>query len=209
MTRVKICGITNPGDLEAAVEYGADAVGFIGVAASPRYVTPERFAELTAVSPLFVPTVIVVNGREDGERYGAAYVQYYGDRSDPTETPCCNDDKYIRCFRMRGRESLDEIRAYRGHAAAVLLDAYHQDKLGGSGETFNWDLAVEAGRMTRLPIILAGGLTPENVASAVDAVRPYAVDVSSGVESSPGVKDRAKVRAFIRAVRAWDQHQGG
>ncbi len=113
----------------------------------------------------------------------------------------------MRAFRVRDEASLAEIQDYPYHQyiAAYLLDTYHKDKLGGSGETFNWDLAVEAKRIAAgKPIILAGGLTPENVAEAIARVRPYAVDVSSGVEAEPGRKDHDKLRRFLRGVREAD-----
>jgi phosphoribosylanthranilate isomerase len=108
---------------------------------------------------------------------------------------------------MRDDSTLAEIAAYSDPVGAILLDTYHKDMLGGSGEAFDWSLAARVKALTDRPIILAGGLTPENVKEALDAVRPYAVDVASGVEASPGVKDHAKLKAFIRAVREWDLAQ--
>jgi len=208
VTRIKICGITNTEDLEAAVAYGADALGFIGVKGSPRYVSEQNFFEIAEDPPLFVPRVVVVDKPEDAEEYGAEYVQFYTDTAD---NALGSAPGRIRAFRVRDAASLRELADYTYPAGAVLLDTYHKDKLGGSGETFNWDLAIEAKRLTARPLILAGGLTPDNVTDALEAVRPFAVDVSSGVESAPGVKDHAKVKAFIRAVREWDlrQSRGG
>ncbi|MDQ2687542.1 MAG: phosphoribosylanthranilate isomerase [Armatimonadota bacterium] len=202
MTRIKICGITNTEDLEAAVAYGADALGFIGVKNSPRYISEQGFYEITLDPPLFVPCVVVVDRVADADEYVPDYVQFYSDAPDQG-----GGQGYIRAFRIRDEASLQELANYAYPAGAVLLDTYHENKLGGSGETFNWDLAVEAKRLTTRPLILAGGLTPDNVQDALQAVHPYAVDVSSGVESSPGVKDHAKVKAFIRAVREWDLRQ--
>ena len=102
---------------------------------------------------------------------------------------------------------LKEIAAYSELVGAILLDTYHKAMLGGSGETFDWSLAAQAKTLTDKPLILAGGLTPENVQDALEAVRPFGVDVSSGVETSPGVKDHAKIKAFVRAVREWDLRQ--
>ena len=219
MTRVKICGITNKEDARAAVDYGVDAIGLILVPESPRYVgKPRRFREnspfpyriavniLTALPP-FVQSVGVVNEcQEEGwkrEYYEFNAMQFYeGDCSRTVSgTTAC-----IRAFRMRDENIFEEIeQALKwAQADAILLDTYHKDKLGGSGETFNWDLAVEAKKRFEVPIILAGGLTADNVAEAIAKVQPYAVDVSSGVEAEPGRKDHAKMKAFIRAVRRAD-----
>ncbi|BDI29996.1 N-(5'-phosphoribosyl)anthranilate isomerase [Capsulimonas corticalis] len=206
MTRVKICGITNREDAEAAAAYGADALGFIAVPHSPRFVSPERFEEIAAQPPLFVKRVVVVMHPEDANNYPADYIQYYHETTDKGQSRR-NTHWRIKCFRMKDASTLDEIQAFSDPVSALLLDTYHKDKLGGAGETFNWDLAVEAKRLSGKAIILAGGLTPENVADALEAVRPECVDVASGVESSPGVKDHAKVKAFIKAVRAWDARQ--
>jgi phosphoribosylanthranilate isomerase len=198
MTRIKICGITNKEDYAAAIAYGADALGFIGVAESPRYVTPAQFDEITAAPGPFVPRVIVVNKPEDANKYAADYVQYY------EEGEIAQYRTTIRSFRMRATESLDELRRFTQPVGALLLDSYHGHALGGVGETFNWELAVEAKKLTTVPIILAGGLTADNVQGALAVVRPYAVDVSTGVELRRGVKDHIRLRAFIRAVRKWD-----
>ena len=200
VTRIKICGLTNLHDAQAAVAAGADALGFIAVPGSPRYVDGQTYYEITTdLQPLFVQCVAVVQRPDGAEEYVPDYVQHYQD------LPAWGlASSRIRAFRMRGESSLREIEAYRDPVGAILLDTYHQDKLGGSGETFDWSLAAQAKSLTDRPIILAGGLTPDNVQDALDAVRPYAVDVSSGVESSPGVKDHVKMKAFVRAVREWD-----
>ena len=209
-TRIKICGLTNIEDVRAAVAYGADALGFIAVEGSPRYLDTQEHFEIWNLftTPLFVPGVVVVRQPDDAEEYISDYVQFYeeppgGSRHMPVF------DRGIRAFRVRDESALGEIERYAASenaAGALLLDTFHEDKLGGSGETFNWDLAVEVKRIAaNKPIILAGGLTPENVADAIAKVRPYAVDVSSGVEAEPGRKDHDKLRAFIRAVRAADR----
>ena len=206
MTHIKICGITNRPDALAAAEAGADALGFIAVPGSPRYVDTQQQFEISEDLPLFVRCVVVVQRPEDAEEYGLDYVQYYED------TPHWNcavgfREERIRAFRMRDESSLQEIEIYTETVGAILLDTYHEGMLGGSGEAFDWSLAARAKTVTDRPIILAGGLTPENVQEALEAVRPFAVDVASGVESVPGVKDHAKVRAFVRAVREWDLRQ--
>lgn len=203
MTRVKICGITSRKDAFAAAEAGADVLGFIAVPGSPRYVDTQQHFEMTEDLPVFIQRVIVVRQPDDSEEYGSDYIQHYED--DPTYRG--NHPPRIRVFRMRNEDSLREIAAYSDPVSAILLDTDHKDLLGGSGETFDWSLAARAKALTDRPIILAGGLTPENVQDALEAVRPYAVDVSSGVEASQGVKDIAKVRAFVRAVREWDLRQ--
>lgn len=203
VTRVKICGITNEEDMRAAASYGADALGFIAVVGSPRYVSAERYEEIASRPPFLVPRVIVVNKPEEAEDYSADYVQHYVDTTDKSRHRRGAQWR-IRAFRVRDAASLQTLADYPEAVGAVLLDTYHPDKLGGSGEAFDWGLARDARRLTDRPLILAGGLTPDNVQEALEAVRPDGVDVSSGVESSPGVKDHAKVRAFIRAVREWD-----
>lgn len=203
VTRIKICGISNGKDALAAADAGADALGFIAVPGSPRFVPPEVYQAISAALPIFVKRVVVAHRPEDAEDYLAEYVQHYDDTLE--EAPLRSGAGWrIRAFRMRNAASLKEIAAFQDAVGAILLDTYHKTLLGGSGETFDWSLAVRAKALTDKPVILAGGLTPDNVCDALDAVRPYAVDVSSGVESSPGVKDHGKVRAFVQAVREWD-----
>lgn len=206
MTRIKICGIASGLDALAAANAGADALGFIAVPGSPRYLPPEVYQEISAALPLFVKRVVVAHRPEDAEEYLAEYVQHYEDTTDESRIRRGAQWR-IRAFRMRDESSLAEIAAYPDPVGAVMLDTYHKDTLGGSGETFDWSLAVRAKTLIDKPIILAGGLTPENVQDALEAVRPYAVDVSSGVEASPGVKDHARIKAFVRAVREWDLAQ--
>ena len=204
LTQVKICGITNVDDALAAIEYGADMLGFIGVPESPRFVTPAEFLEIAAVLPSSFSTVIVVNRPEDGFIYPAKLIQHYNESIDNIPQSSRTDQGRIRAFRIKDENSLEQLHAYARPVHAVLLDAYSPTVLGGSGHTFPWDLAIRARPLTRYPIMLAGGLTPENVAAAVKGVQPFAVDVSSGVEASPGVKDHAKLKAFIDAVRTQD-----
>ena len=208
MTRIKICGITNREDALAAAAAGADALGFIAIPGSPRYVDTQQQFEIASYEPLpiFVQCVVVVQKPGDEDEYCPDYVQHYEDTPGASRATG-NAYKRIRVFRMRDESSLAEIEAYPDPVGAILLDTYHKTHLGGSGETFDWSLAVRARALTDRPIILAGGLTPENVKEALEAVRPYAVDVASGVESSPGIKDHAKIKAFVRAVREWDLAQ--
>lgn len=204
-TKVKICGITNLADAQAAVAAGADALGFNFYEKSPRYITLKDAAEISKQLPPFVMRVgLFVNAPEELvlraiRESGLAMLQFHGD-----ETPefCAQFSLMsMKAFRMRGPETLEEIPQFQ--TEALLLDAFSPAAFGGTGEKFNWDLAVEAQKFGK-PIFLAGGLTPENVAEAVRKVRPFGVDVSSGVESAPGKKDHLKVKAFIAAVRGAD-----
>ncbi|GAB4457988.1 MAG: phosphoribosylanthranilate isomerase [Armatimonadaceae bacterium] len=200
MTRIKICGVTNREDAQAAVAYGADALGFIAVPESPRYVTPEAAREAQVGLPPFTVTVVVARQVVDSVGYSTDAVQFYG--GNPNHPMM---KRLIRVFRIRDAASLDELREFRHPVSAFLLDTFHEAALGGVGAAFDWSLAVEAQRIAGdIPIILAGGLTPENVGEAVAKVRPYAVDVSSGVEAEPGCKDHDKLRRFIQAVRRAD-----
>ncbi len=202
-TQVKICGITNLADAQAAIEAGADALGFIFYEKSPRYMTIPAVAEIFKKSTLRIMRVgVFVNAPEDFvlravAECGLSLLQFHGD--EPPEFCTQFDVMSMKAFRIRDVESLKDLPKYP--TDAWLLDACSAENLGGSGEKFNWQIAVEAQKFGR-PVFIAGGLTPENVAGAVRHVKPFGVDVSSGVESSPGMKDHAKVRAFIRAVRS-------
>lgn len=212
-TRVKICGITNLEDARAAVDCGADALGFIFVEESPRYVGrfPAALVGSLAGLPPFVNRVMVCRNLSAAlldTRGDFDTIQFYMD--DWCGVFPSGPKRFIHALRIKDESSLTEIETAvtKTETGALLLDAYHPDKLGGSGETFNWELAREAKERFQKPIILAGGLTPENVGDAIAAVRPYAVDVSSGVEAEPGRKDHAKLRAFMQAVRKADEANG-
>jgi len=200
--KVKVCGITNLADAQTAVEAGADLLGFVFYEQSPRHVSVKAASGIVRQLPPFVARVgVFVNAREEfiGQTLGECglnVLQFHGDES--PEDCLKFGVMSLKAFRVRDRASLKSFPAYQ--TDAWLLDAYTPDARGGTGATFNWDLAVEAQKLGR-PIFLAGGLTPENVGAAVRRVRPFAVDVSSGVESAPGKKDAAKVRAFIAAAR--------
>jgi len=204
-TAVKICGITRPEDALAAARAGAHAVGLVFYAKSPRHVLPERAAEIIRVLPPFVTTVgLFVNATAEEVRATlaeapVALLQFHGD-----ETPdFCRQFKrpYVKAVRMKtGVDLLQYARDYHD-AKALLLDNYVEGLHGGSGVVFDWSLIP---RGLPLPVILSGGLTPENVVEAVRRVRPGAVDVSSGVESAKGVKDAQKIAAFIKGVRNAD-----
>ncbi len=203
--KVKICGITNLSDAIAAVEAGADMLGFVFWPQSPRCISIEAAAELIRqLPPSIVKVGVFVNAPADlvrgaVERCQLNLLQFHGD-----EAPgyCLQFGLMsMKAFRIRDAASLQPLTEYQ--TDAWLLDAYSPDNPGGTGETFNWALAAEAGKLGR-PIFLAGGLKVENVAEAVRRANPYAVDVSSGVEMAPGKKDHDKVSAFIKAAKAAD-----
>jgi len=208
MVRVKICGIRDLPTALLAVEAGAHALGFV-FARSSRQVTPTQAREIIRQLPPYVAKVgvFVDEGRERLEEI-AAYcgldvVQLHG-----SETPeyCRGLSKpVVKAIRVKDLESLEVLQAYtnlpmdRFQIAGFLLDTYRPGQAGGTGETFNWDL-VEPAKSYGKPVILAGGLNPENVKAAISATRPYGVDVSSGVETN-GAKDPVKIQEFIRRVR--------
>ncbi|HWY75691.1 MAG TPA: phosphoribosylanthranilate isomerase [Verrucomicrobiae bacterium] len=202
-TIVKICGITSVADGLAAAEAGADAVGLMFYEKSPRYIPLAAAVEIARHLPPFVIKVgVFVNAlpeavhRAIGE-CGLNLLQFHGE-----ETPeyCAGFPVMtMKAFPIHDAESVKQLPDFR--TDAWLLDAFARDKRGGTGATFNWDLAIEAQKFGR-PIFLAGGLTPENVGEAVRKVRPYGVDVSSGVESSPGKKDARKMEDFVQNAKA-------
>ena len=185
------------------MEAGADALGFMLYEASPRSVSVKVAAEIARALPPFVSRVgVFVNAAEETLRkivaeIGIDTLQFHGDET-PEFCRRFSSWRVYKAFRIQGFDSLQTLSNYK--TDAWLLDSLVPGKPGGTGAKFNWDLAIEAKKLGR-PIILAGGLTPENVAEAVRRVRPYAVDVSSGVESSPGRKDDLKVREFIAAAK--------
>lgn len=189
-------------DALAAYEAGADALGFVFYPKSPRCVSVETAREIAKALPPFAPSVgVFVDApmeqvKRTAERVGLRAVQLHGNET--PEYAAALGIPYIKAFRVR--DAVDfPFEAYVG-AAAFLLDAYVKGEPGGTGRAFRWELAREACRQRR--VILAGGLTPENAAKAVQTVQPHALDVSSGVEISPGVKDHAKTAAFIRTAKA-------
>lgn len=209
-TRVKICGITTPEDARVAFEAGADAIGLVFYARSPRAVSIEQAAEIVAAVPPFVTVVsLFVNEPVSSvertlSRVSVDLLQFHGDE------PSQFCQQFLRPWikALRVKPDLDIPGACESYASArgVLLDSWQQGVPGGTGKTFDWQLAAQA---LPLPVVLAGGLNADNVADAISALRPAAVDVSGGVESSPGVKDAEKIRQFIQAVRAADQRLDG
>lgn len=201
-TRVKICGITRAEDAASAIAAGADALGFVFYPPSPRHVELEsarRIAE--RVAPFVTRVGLFVNATRDRiaeavERVGIDLIQFHGDES-PSD--CAGHGRpYIKAIRMKEGVDLIAERERYADAAGLLVDSYRPGVPGGTGATFDWD---------RIPpelaggIILAGGLTPQNIAEAVRRVRPYAVDVSGGVERDKGIKDPDKIRSFMQGVQ--------
>jgi phosphoribosylanthranilate isomerase len=203
--KIKICGITNGEDAEVAVRSGADALGFVLYRKSPRFVEPAVARTIVAGLPSFVlPIGVFVN--EEAERVrvlmdecGLALAQLHGDE---TALYCQNLGRpVLKALRLKDRGTFLALAEFQGRAnvRGFLIDAFSNQAYGGTGQTVDWTLAQEVARSS--PIVLAGGLTPANVAEAIARVRPYGVDVSSGVELSPGKKDHDKVKAFIHAAR--------
>ncbi len=201
--KVKICGITSVADGVAAAGAGAEMIGLMFYEKSPRHVSLQLAAEIARALPPFVLKVgVFVNPDADLVRRaigecGLSLLQFHGD--EPSEFCTGFGMMNLKAFRIRDADSLQALANF--NTDAFLLDAHSASGLGGTGEKFNWDLAIEAQKFGR-PIFLAGGLTPENVVEAVRKVQPFAVDVSSGVESAPGKKNIAKVRAFIAAAKS-------
>jgi phosphoribosylanthranilate isomerase len=203
MVKIKICGITNLEDALLAAELGADALGFIFYPKSPRKVAPETARQVIAQLPPFVAAVGVFVDedaavvREVAATVGLDLVQLHGQES--PEYCRSLGRRVIKGFRIQDKSSLAALAPYRGAVQAFLLDTYKKGQVGGTGEIFDWHLAREAKKYGR--IILAGGLTPENVAQATNIAQPEAVDAASGTEAAPGRKDPDKLRAFFKAIR--------
>jgi phosphoribosylanthranilate isomerase len=204
MVRIKICGITNLEDALLAAELGADALGFIFYPKSPRYVAPDAAREIINQLPPFVTSVGVFVDEEAevvrdlAAQVGLDWIQVHGQES----PDYCQSlgRRVIKGLRIRDENSLMELEPFQGAVQAFLLDTYKKGQVGGTGETFDWRLAREAKRYGQ--IILAGGLTPDNVAQAIKVAQPQAVDTASGTEAAPGRKDPRKLRAFFEAVTA-------
>ncbi len=200
-TRVKICGITRIEDAMTAAQAGADAIGFVFDPKSPRHVHPDQALKIARALPPFITIVgLFVNAAPDTIEGVLSHVpldliQFHG--NEKPEQCRRYHRSYIKAIHMKPDVDLREMARLYGDATGLLLDTYVADVAGGSGQAFDWNrIPRDLGK----PVILAGGLTPENVAEAVRKVRPFAVDVSSGVELSKGIKDANKISAFIEAV---------
>jgi phosphoribosylanthranilate isomerase len=204
--RVKICGLTQRDEALGVVAAGADAVGVVFVPGTPRAVTPEQAAAILRELPPLVARVglfvdaTVEHIRTTVQQVGLDTVQLHGEETPEVCREVRRFARVLKAFRVRGPETVARLSAYGDEVDAFLLDAYVPGVAGGTGATFDWTQAVAAQQFGR-PIILAGGLTPATVAEAVRQVRPYAVDVSSGVERATGRKDLTKVRELVAAVR--------
>ncbi len=202
MTRVKICGITSAKDGRIAADAGADAVGLVFHPSSPRYVSPQLAAEIVAALPPFVTTVgLFVNHEVDQvgaicDQVQLDLLQFHGDES----PQWCEQfgRRFIKAIRMEPDQPVAQMADQYHQADAILLDAFDTEKWGGSGNSFDWRRVPV---LPDMPVILAGGLTCGNVAAAVEMARPYAVDVSSGVESAPGIKSASQIIEFITRVK--------
>jgi phosphoribosylanthranilate isomerase len=198
---IKICGITNLADAALAVELGASALGFI-FAPSPRQMTPQKVRKIVGAIPPFVKTVgVFVNEeisaiREVMQHCGLDLVQLHGDESPDL---CAELMPYaIKALRVKDESCLRTSRAYHGKVRALLLDTYAREKAGGTGKTFDWNLAIKIKKIG-IPIILAGGLEPANINLAIQTVNPYAVDINSGIEEYPGKKNPILMKAVMAA----------
>jgi phosphoribosylanthranilate isomerase len=218
MVKVKICGLTRPADVEVAMELGADALGFIHEPSSPRYISdPKLRLDLTMTAGPFLPTVAVY-GKYTQRLDTCCLVQAveFKDRPGwvrqvlaPNFIPIPDSRPGMFVFRFELGTPYEEavrlldlqIVESNVVANAIVIDSYSRSDYGGTGVTGDWGLAEKLVKTSDYPVILAGGLTPDNVSVAIQKVRPYAVDVSSGIEASPGVKDPIKMRDFIQAAR--------
>ena len=203
--RVKICGLTRLEDAELAVDLGAAAIGFVFWAGSPRVVEPDRAAAIVRMLPPFVTAVgVFVDQTEERVEEVAAHVGLGAVQLHGNEAPAyCRRLRHrvIRAVGLQDAVTLESLAVWPP-GVTLLVDAHDPERRGGTGRTVNWELAARIA--SARPTILAGGLRPENVGNAIAAVRPYAIDVSSGVEARPGVKDPARMRAFFEAVEAED-----
>jgi phosphoribosylanthranilate isomerase len=204
MTRIKICGITNLEDARLAAELGAQALGFIFYPKSPRSIKPEAARQIIAqLPPLVLSVGVFVNEAaalvlEVAEMVRLDWVQLHGE--EPPEYCRFLYRNVMKAIRVQDQSSLEQMQRYQGSVRAFLLDTQTSGQKGGTGESFDWSLARQAREYG--PVVLAGGLRPENVAAAIQEASPLAVDVASGVEASPGKKDPARLRAFFQAVAA-------
>jgi phosphoribosylanthranilate isomerase len=199
MVKVKVCGITNYEDAALAVDLGIQALGFI-FTSSPRQITPEKARSIIEALPTFVTAVGVFVDEEEkrirtiADFCGLQMLQFHGNESPAF---CRNFmPGVIKSFRLKDVSSLSPIGSYQGHVRALHLDAFQEGIPGGTGRTFPWDLAVKTKEFS-VPIVLSGGLTPSNIRQSILEVRPYAVDVNSGIEQRPGKKDPGLLRQLM------------
>lgn len=204
-TRIKFCGFTRAEDLDAAVALGVDAIGLVCVPDSKRFLTPAAAAVLRRRLPPFVDAVLLLSNADLAwtdaaiEAVEPDLIQFHGSES---ASFCAGfGRRYLKSVAVRSSDDVQAAARAHPHAAGLLLDSHAPDGMGGTGQAFDWS---QIPRDVALPLILAGGLSPENVGLAVRMCAPFAVDVSSGIESAPGRKDVQKMRAFVEAVRLAD-----
>ncbi len=203
--KVKVCGITSLPDAMAAAEMGADALGFIFYQKSPRFIGLERAREIISSLPPMVKAVgVFVNEemetvKKTGEFCGLDLFQLHGEES----PGFCKslEPRSLKAIRVKDEARAEDIHPYKGSVRGILLDTWSEDARGGTGKTFNWEIARSVVKELDLPVILAGGLNPQNIREAVTRVNPYAVDVGSGVEKAPGVKDHKLLEEFFMALK--------
>jgi phosphoribosylanthranilate isomerase len=204
-TRIKFCGITRAQDAELAVALGVDALGFVLVPESPRFIAAEAAAEIRHALPPLVSSVALFRNAEPAfvrevlRLLQPSLAQFHGEE----DAAYCESFglPYLKSVAMAGPQDLPKLAKTYASAAALLLDGHGANQMGGSGQTFDWSRVPTVAK----PLVLAGGLKPDNVAAGIAALRPFAVDVSSGIEASPSIKDSEKMRAFARAVQRADQ----
>ena len=205
-TRVKICGFTQVKEAVVAAELGVDAIGLVFYPPSPRHVSIDQAIEIVNALPAFVTVVALFVDEKESvirqvmEQVSIDCLQFHGD--EPAEACRIYNKPYMKAVRMKADLSIATIAEQYHDASALLLDAYHSGIKGGSGQRFDWDLIPKE---CSLPIVLAGGLDQNNAQQAIQSVKPYALDVSSGVELDKGVKDVAKMAAFIQAINKGDK----
>ena len=205
-TRVKICGFTQVSDAVTAAKLGVDAIGLVFYPPSPRHVSIEQATKIVDALPAFVNVVALFVDEKESKirelisKVSIDCIQFHGDEA-PADCRVYNKP-YMKAIRMKPGLDVLEIAEQYHDASALLLDAYHPGIKGGSGNQFDWDLIPKD---CSLPVVLAGGLQVDNIRQAIQSVRPYALDVSSGVESEKGVKDVAKMAAFIREINEGDR----
>ncbi|WP_456396457.1 phosphoribosylanthranilate isomerase [Desulfurobacterium sp.] len=203
MVKVKVCGITNFEDAMAAINAGADAIGFIMFKGSKRYISPLKVRHITKELPPFVTKVGVFVNEDKASVLeilsyaGLDFAQLHGDET-PDYCKYIGKKRVIKVFRFNSIKEVKQVENYRNVASAILLDTFSKENFGGTGKTFDWSIARKVKEIITLPLILSGGLNVQNVLEAIKLVKPFAVDVCSGVESHPGKKDKESVRNFIK-----------
>ena len=211
MIKVKICGLTNIDDALSAASCGADAIGIVNVPESKRYVKLHDAREIFKAMPPFVARVVVasparISEIKEIERSGAEYIQLHGieDVMFVKEVRESTRLKLIKQIYVTGPETIEQAEVYSDLVDAILLDTKTKDGMGGTGQVHDWSISREITQRVKKPVILAGGLDPGNVLDAIEKVGPYAVDVASGVETAPGIKDQNKIKQFLLNVKKYD-----